>query len=200
MKKFSMGKITINSDAFSHGQIKSKLWLLNAFQKLFSSDAVPKKQFILHWYGSWVGVGPFLLLTQYDDYINEINLYDIEASDLDSSLKILNFWFCEGLSIKTHTSDVNTIHLDPSKPNQIVINTSCEHIIENQWIENIPKATRIILQSTDMPHIEHVNSPKNLEDFIQKYEKQIEIHSHDALNFNYPNMNFSRYMLSGIKK
>lgn len=190
----------INSDAFSHGQIKSKLWLLKQFHNIFSSDTTAIKQFILHWYGSWVGVGPFLFLTQYSDYINEINLYDIEASDLDSSLKILNFWYCEGLNIKTHIADVNTTHLDPSKKNQIVINTSCEHIVESKWIENIPKSTRIVLQSTDMPHVEHINCPKNLDDFINKYDKHIDIQNYDTLNFNYPNMSFSRYMLSGVKK
>ena len=194
-----MPSLSIPSDSFSHGQIKSKLWLCESFALWFKKYLSADNSYILNWYGSWVGIGPFLLLANNPKLFKKINLYDLNSADLATSKNLLDFWRCESVEINTHTADVNSI-LPSSEPHQIFINTSCEHVHETQWLANIPKNTHILLQSTDMPHVEHTNCPTDMTDFAGKYAGHINILEQHFIQFNYPDKKFSRYMLFGTKK
>ena len=81
--------------------------------------------------------------------------------------------------------------------NQLFINTSCEHVRENDWLEKIPAGTFLLLQSTDMIHEEHINCPSDIEDFKNKYTAHIEILEFNQIDFSYPGKAFSRFMLFG---
>lgn len=202
-----MSKLSIDTDAFSHGQIKSKIWLMHYFNEctkkhLSSSHSEP---FDIHWYGSWVGVGPFLMLLKSAFKIRSIDLYDLNSEDLQTSMRLLEYWHIEhGIDFRTHAGDINHITYEVTKDtplkNQIIINTSCEHVIETDWLIKLPNAAHVFFQSTDMELPEHVNCPKSLEDFKEKYSPYINILDTNVLNVKYTNKSFNRYMLFGQKK
>ncbi|MBY0553524.1 hypothetical protein K2P97_03275 [bacterium] len=191
--------LNIPSDAFSHGQIKSKLWLCEHFKKWAEIHFKQESGYTLNWYGSWIGLGPLLLLSFNNNVFKKINLFDLNEYDLKSSASVLDFWRCESIEVNTFNSDVNTI--TPSKDaNQLFVNTACEHIAGSAWLKNIPVGSYVLLQSTDMPHIEHINCPENAKDFLSKYIEEIQILDTQELAFQYPDKSFKRFMLLGIKK
>ena len=194
-----MQNISIPVDAFSHGQIKSKLWLcqqLNFWSaKHFDTDC----SYVLSWYGSWVGLGPFLLLSQTKIRFQEVNLVDINLAALDISEKLLEFWRLESVKISVHQVDANEIQPDPYA-HHIVVNTACEHIRETAWLENLPTGAMVLLQSTNMRHIEHINPAASLSDFKSQYEKFVTVLESDQMEVSYPTSKFSRFMLLGKRK
>lgn len=195
-----MPDLHISPDAFAHSQIKSKLWMSRHLQRRLTADLNPAAHYTLHWYGSWVGMGPFILLSHVSDLkIQSVHLYDLNPRDLEVSRKILNMWECDGLTIHTHNRDVNDILPEPDS-NQIFINTSCEHILSSEWLSRIPKNSFVVLQSTNMSHIEHVNCPENLGHFCSLYEPEIRIVDRQEMSFSYPDKTFTRFMLFGFKK
>ena len=127
-------------------------------------------------------------------------MYDIDKDSLDASSGVLNYWQNENLKIQFHNSDVNSVVYEKdSSTDLLLINTACEHIVETSWLERLPKGTKVLLQSTDMKHHEHINCPQDLEDFKKKYSDHIQINFTDSLFFKYPNFSFTRFMLTGIK-
>lgn len=188
----------IPSDAFSHGQIKSKLWLCEHLSNWLQKHLNSSSPYTLHWFGSWVGVGPFLLLALTKKSFKKINLYDLTATDLDISKNLLDYWRCESVEINTYNQDVNTVVV-LNDPHQIFVNTACEHIAGSHWLSSIAKGSFVLLQSTDMAHAEHINCPTDLNDFLKKYSDQLEVLDKQQLYFDYPDKKFTRYMLFGIK-
>ncbi|MEQ1722845.1 MAG: hypothetical protein ABL930_06685 [Pseudobdellovibrio sp.] len=194
-----MPSLLIPSDAFSHGQIKSKLWLCENFSLWLKKYLSKHNIYTLNWYGSWVGIGPMLLLSQNTSLFSKINLFDLNDIDLAISGSVLDYWKCESIEIKLHNVDINSYE-PTTEPNQIFINTSCEHILDDNWLKLIPTGSNILLQSTDMPHLEHINNPQDLNHFTQMYSDNINVLEVKSLAFDYPDKKFNRYMLFGTKK
>ena len=62
------------TDAFTHGQIRSKLWLCRELEKLNCSSN-------LTWiYGGWYGLVAFLLLSREKFNVKRIHSYDVDPS------------------------------------------------------------------------------------------------------------------------
>jgi hypothetical protein len=78
-----------------------------------------------------------------------------------------------------------------------VINTSCEHITQEQymqWLNNIPKGTKIILQSNNYTELEeHVNCSETLGEFEKKSKLKIEVAKELELT------KYKRFMIIGTK-
>lgn len=191
--------LQIPKDAFSDGQIRSKLWLSHSLnlwaQRYFQSHS----NFWLTWYGSWVGVGPFMLLSLSDIQFETVNLVEIDKNSLETSENLLQHWFFKGVQIQKIFDDMNTFKPNPIPKNQIFVNTACEHVLSHQWLDNIPKGSFLILQSTNMKHEEHINSSQTLEEFKNKMANHITILETDQLDFKYSNYEFSRFMIFGRK-
>lgn len=194
-----MKDLSIPRDAFSHGQIRSKLWLSEKFADWSKKHVEASENLTLNWYGSWVGIGPFLLLSRTDIKFTRVNLFDLNAQDLEVSRSILDYWRCESIEIITHCIDVND-HRPENTPNQVFINSACEHMAEHLWLEQIPKGSFVLLQSTDMQHPEHVNCAIDLEQFINNYSPGLTVLESQQIDFFYPDKQFSRFMLFGRKK
>ncbi len=195
----SMNDLVIPSDAFSHGQIRSKIWLSENFAVWSKKHLSPAKSFELHWYGSWVGIGPLLMLSRNELKFHKLNLFDLNPENLATSLKVLDFWRCESVEITTQTIDVNEHRPQPG-PHQIFVNSACEHMAGSSWLKNIPEGAFVLLQSTDMKHHEHINCAENAVDFINKYSPWLTVLESSQIDFNYPDKRFSRFMLFGTKK
>lgn len=191
--------LTIPKDAFSDGQIRSKLWLSHSLNLWNQKYALNQGSFSLTWYGSWVGVGPLMLLSLSDLSFSEINLLEIDKSALDTSEHLLNYWICKGLQVNRIFGDMNNFEPIGSDKPQIFVNTACEHVTGFQWLEKIPKNAFVLLQSTNMPHIEHVNCCQTLKEFKNQLSNHITILETDQLDFRYPNFEFSRFMIFGRK-
>lgn len=199
MKKFFMTKLLIPQDAFSHGQIKSKIWLNSHLSKWAKTLMQSEKRYSLHWHGSWVGVGPFYVLQNADLEIKETHLYDIDSEALEVSKKLLNYWYCEGRELHFHNIDVREATYN-NPTDLLIINTSCEHISDTEWLINIPSDSWVLLQSTNMEHIEHINICNNLNEFKDQVSKCLTVLDAVQMDINYPDKMFSRYMIFGQKK
>ena len=193
-----MKNILIPADAFSHGQIKSKMWLAEIFSDWSEKHLDGSKPYELNWYGSWVGLGPFFLLSKASVNFFRANLFDLDQASLDSSKPILNYWHCEGLEVCLYPQDVNEVK-PPALPYQLFVNTACEHMERMAWIQNIAGGAYVLLQSTDMKHAEHTNLALSLEDFKRQYGGFVDILESAEIKFSYPDKSFSRFMLFGKK-
>lgn len=193
-----MKDLIVPRDAFSHGQIKSKLWLSESFSRWAVQHLDIGAKFELNWYGSWVGIGPFLLLTGTGIQFKAINLFDLNAESLEASRLILDFWRCESIELTTQLLDVNN-HVPLASTHQIFINSACEHMDNQAWLQNLPAGSIVLLQSTDMHHPEHVNCSRTLKDFVIKQNGLIDVLESDEIHFDYPDKKFSRFMLFGNK-
>jgi hypothetical protein len=179
----------INKDAFSSGQMGSKLWLCQELEQLKWSSK-------LTWiYGGWYGVTALLLLSREKFKVTRIESYDIDPECQYIADMINENWVCDNWKFKAHTEDCSAlIANDPD----LIINTSTEHFDSMDWFNNIPSGKKVILQGNNMPHDDHVVHSETLESFINHYPLA-EYSYQGTKEFVYPTWEFSRYMLIGIK-
>ena len=151
-------------DAFWRGQILSKEWLITELQK--------QKQHTIHWpnidiHGGWVGTLASMLF-QSDIFISKIVSIDIDPS-CESIASDMNQLELEAGRFRSVTADMCTYRSDA----EIVINTSFEHITQDQydlWLAGLPQNSLIVLQSNNYDIPEHVRIANDLEEFKQQSE------------------------------
>jgi protein-L-isoaspartate O-methyltransferase len=165
-------------DAFRVKQMQSKAWLISHIKN--SNLNLNSKVLVI---GSWLGFTSLILSKLGFTNITEVDP-DVRLTEFAKHLNRSNKNF---LHI---TNDVNKIDVSSY---QIIINTSCEHILEHQWFENIKKGTRLFLHSNDLQGYEHVNTCSNLDSMISKYPMDLDYAG--ELNF----INWRRFMLVGQK-
>ncbi len=140
-------------DAFRVKQMLGKSDLIEQVQRFVNKD---DNILII---GSWIGFTSYCLY--------KLGFANITEIDPDTRLtQISNHFNRFNKNFKHIEDDVNNI--DISKYN-CIINTSCEHILNNFWFDNISTSALICLQSTDYPSLDHVNTCENLEEMISKY-------------------------------
>jgi len=146
-------------DAFWSGQLKSKEWLITNLRKNVNT-------FIsIDIHGGWVGVLASML------FQSSIPIKNIRSVDIDPT--------CESIAtmmnkqeemdgrFRAVTADMCAIRSDAD----IVINTSCEHIAQDQydlWLSGMPYNSLIVVQSNNYAIPEHVRTASSLEEFKQQ--------------------------------
>jgi len=175
--------------AFSHGQIKSKMWLCDEIERFLPS---PSRIAIL---GGWYGLVAFLLLTRDVKKIDYIRSYDIDPRVESIADKINNAWVCDKWRFKAITADANDVDLSEFN---VVINTSAEHVVSRKWFDNIQDQL-VIIQSTDQIHDDNElhDYSFSLTELKQKYA-MLSFYEGE-IGFEYPDKSFNRYMLIGRK-
>jgi hypothetical protein len=146
-------------DAFWSGQLKSKEWLivnLRAHVKKFVSIDI---------HGGWVGVLASML------FQSDVPIINIRSIDIDPA--------CEPIAVNMNkieeivgkfravTADMCAIRSDAD----VVINTSCEHITQDQydiWLSGMSHNSLLVLQSNNYNIEEHVRISNSLEEFKQQ--------------------------------
>lgn len=186
-----MGNILVHSDAFSSGQMSSKLWMCQELEKL--DHSYPKKIWI---FGGWHGLSALLLLSREILPILSIRSFDIDPACQPIADILLENWVWQEWKFKACTKDCNNLTYDDYP--DIIINTSTEHFHSKKWFDSIPKNTMIVLQSNDMKHEDHITCFKKLDDFINFYPVKKLLYK-GQLDFKYPTWGFSRFMLIGKK-
>ena len=146
-------------DAFWSGQIKSKEWLIEQLKPF-----VHKPSFIeIH--GGWVGVLASML------FQSDIPIKNIWSTDIDPACEpiatMMNKQEHIDEKFKAITADICTV----MSFGDIVINTSCEHMTQEQydiWLKRLPKDCLIVLQSNNYNLPEHVRPVMSLDEFKQQ--------------------------------
>ena len=181
--------VGVDKDAFSSGQVGSKLWLCEELERLKWTSRMT------YIYGGWHGILGFLLLSRGKFVVDFIRSIDIDPACVSVADMINENWVWQEWKFKAIADDCNTF--DPIY-GDIVINTSTEHFTSKQWFESIPKGTRVILQGNNMPHEEHVIHSETLDDFVNEYPLSSYAYS-GSKEFIYPDWKFTRYMIIGKK-
>jgi len=186
--------LSINKDAFSSGQISSKIWLCNELEKI-SMQRMP----LIYVYGGWYGVLSFLLLTRNKFPIKKIRSIDIDPNCETIADALLENWVWKNWKFKALTADCNNIDFKIYERPDIIINCSSEHFKTKKWFEDIPSGVMVIIQSNNMDHDDHHSCYESLAEFLADYPMDQTLYKGE-LPFNYPGWDFSRYMLIGYKK
>jgi len=181
-------KIDILKDAFSSGQVSSKIWLCEELERTrWTSNETAI-------YGGWYAITAFLLLSRGKFKVDRIRSYDIDPTCETMADLINENWVWRDWQFKALTEDCNLIKTKAD----LVINTSTEHFDSKQWFHNIADGTRVILQGNNMKHSDHVVLGKNLQQFLNHYPLS-KIRYSGQLDFQYPSWSFTRFMVVGIK-
>ena len=143
-------------DAFWSGQLKSKEWLIDNLRPQI-------KNFVtVDIHGGWVGVLASMMF-QSSLPIKHIRSIDIDPT-CESIATTMNQLELETGKFRAVTGDMCQI----GSTADIIINTSCEHITQEQydaWLSLIPEDSLLVLQSNDYKIPEHVRISQNIDDF-----------------------------------
>jgi hypothetical protein len=166
-------------DAFRRKQITGKQSLINAIDK----HCEDRNSTVLV-VGGWFG---FTSLCLY-----KLGFKNITEVDPDGRLEKFSTHLNRGNPSFSRVSlDVNDIDISRY---DLIINPSCEHILDNTWFLNISKGSIVVLHSTDYPAVDHPNTCNSLEEMKEKYPLLITIS--ETINLDY----YNRFMLIGEKK
>lgn len=146
-------------DCFWAGQMKSKDWLCKELRKHIH------KFVSVDIHGGWNGVLASMLF-QSDVPIDSIRSIDIDPS-CEPIANMMNKLEEMHGKFRAVTADMCTIRSD----SDVIINTSCEHITQEQyelWLSGMPFNSLLVLQSNNYDIPEHIRIANNLEEFKQQ--------------------------------
>lgn len=172
-------------DAFWSGQLKSKEWLIHNLNEHVHMGSK------IEIHGGWVGVLASMI------FQSEIPVTGIRSVDIDPHVQHI----AEEMNrIELNKGAFTAVTADMCKLKdyqaEIVINTSCEHLTQEQydeWLENTPKDAIIVVQGNNYDIPEHIRISKDIEDF----ERQCHIERKYVGVLRLPL--YQRYMIIGKK-
>lgn len=193
--------ITAAADAFSSGQVGSKLWLCEQLEPILASR---KSQHDVAWiYGGWHGVLGFMLLTRAKLAASfKVRSFDVDPTCANVANTICENWVWREWQFRAFTADCN--ELNPSEgsdygpPPTIVINTSVEHFGGREWFEKIPAGTLVVLQASDFEHDGAVSLFATEEKLADAFPLSEKLYS-GKMKFDYGSWSFHRLMLIGVR-
>lgn len=174
-------------ESFWKGQVNSKVWLA---KELYS--IIPKtKQNNIVIYGGWNGVLASILFN------SRLPLNSITSVDIDPVCKDIACTVNRRYEIERKFNAVTADMCKYTQPADVVINTSCEHITQEQyeqWLSNQPDDALFVIQSNNYFELdEHVRCSTDLDDFIKMSNIQV-LYSGELETPKY-----DRYMVIGKK-
>jgi hypothetical protein len=121
-QKNSKPEVSFAIDAWSQGQVRSKMWLLETLEPLARNDR-HSQIWIL---GGWYGLLAFMLFTRNQIQPHLVTSFDIDP-DANKKAEVLNnSWAFDPIRFTAKTADCMKLDFQLNKPD-VVINTSCEH-------------------------------------------------------------------------
>ena len=169
-------------NSFQKGQLESKKWLIHNLNKL-----KPKHSPDILIVGGWHGV--LALMLEHYAYFEFMCL----TTDIDPDCtSIADMFGCHAETEDMFEIDYEMISQD------MIINTSCEHIDFDQWIKLIPEGKIVALQTTDMKWESHIDNIYSIKEFINR-AKLSKIYIFDEINLDGAGQNYNRYLLIGKK-
>lgn len=168
-------------DMFSSGQLQSKEWAVNTLERI----GILNNQSVVI-VGAWYGTLGLMLNKHFNNLT--IKLLDIDPRCQQFLEKII--YDIENISAVTE--DMHNYNYTED----IVINTSCEHIEDvKKWLDLVPDGTIVVLQSNNFFHGDgHISSVSCQEEFeIQTNLSSI------MFSGSLETPMYTRYMIIGIK-
>jgi hypothetical protein len=200
LDKFPCSETSLQ-DAFSLGQLKSKLWLINN---------LPDNLGTVFICAGWHGILAALMFERCNSKFDKIRSFDIDESCAPVADTMNRPWVMDGWKFKASTLDIldmvfptthttyraNGTSLKLTEMPDTVINTSCEHIHNfESWYSKIPAGMLVVLQSNNFHEVEeHVNCVNSLEDFKSMAPMSTLIYAGELELEKY-----SRYMIIGYR-
>jgi hypothetical protein len=147
-------------ESFWKGQVNSKVWLAENLVGF-----VPVRPLNIVIYGGWNGVLASILFNS-NIAVEHVTSVDIDPVCEDIANTVNKRYEMQGkFEAVTHDMCKYVTGAD------VVINTSCEHITQeqyDQWLDNQPDNAVIVLQSNNyFKHEEHVRCSKDLDNFTK---------------------------------
>lgn len=190
--------VPINPNAFSAGQLGSKLWLCDELEKIKDRWGSPPNLWIL---AGWYGLLAFLLLTRQRISLGQVVSFDSDANVKPVADMILEGFLAPDGPFSAHTQDITELRYQGesgfSTPD-IVVNTACEHLVTTSWFEPIPAGTLVIAQSTDLPDVDHV-ARVDSEAELKEQLPLSETHYLGTKLLNKASTSYRRFMIMGVK-
>ncbi len=169
-------------ESFWKGQLRSKEWLVK------NLSVYVGKPVSIDIYGGWNGVlASMLFHAPYP--VKSIRSIDIDPK-CEATATTMNM--LEHIDGRFHavTADMCNLRSDAD----VAINTSCEHITQDQyeqWLTCLPYDSLIVLQSNNYNIHEHVRTADSLEEFID--QSQLDVYWSGKLELPL----YERYMIIG---
>jgi hypothetical protein len=194
------------TDAFSNGQLNSKLWLISQLEDI---DVNLGKIWIMC---GWIGTLAYLMIgTDNRLKFDSIRSFDIDPFCQPLSDTLNRSAVMDGWKFKASTMDVNHLSYDnffwnTTKFNgevermfdsaDTVINTSCEHLSDFEgWFGKIPDGKLVVLQCNNSPDLDgHVNNMNSLYELANRARCK-RVYFKGTLDCDV----YERYMLIGRK-
>lgn len=170
-------------ESFWKGQIYSKEWLIKNLSQYVNNPVS------IDIYGGWNGVLASLLFNS-ELPIKSIRSIDIDPNCEDIANTMNKIEHIEG-RFRAVTSDMCVLKSDAD----VIINTSCEHITQDQyeeWLTCLPYNSLIILQSNNFKIEEHIRTAETIDEFVQ----QSKLNVIDTGTLSLP-VGYNRFMIIG---
>lgn len=186
--------MNVDKDAFSSGQIESKIWLAENLELAVAHYNLVNPLRILL-IGGWYGLANLILRVRNNIPVLHTRSIDIDEEACVTADIINEHWVSKNWQFKSIVADANTFDFSNF---DCIINTVVEHIKSDEWFEHIPKGTLVALQSNNMIHADHVNTHSSLLNFDKAYPLT-DTFFLKSKDIRYPDWNFKRYMKIGLK-
>jgi len=174
-------------DAFWSGQLKSKEWLIEALSMQFSVKDDPVS---IEIHGGWVGLLASML------FQSNIPIKRITSLDIDPTCEPIATMMNKGEEIAGRFQAITGDMCNLISFVDVVINTSCEHITQEQyeiWLGKRQDNQLLILQSNNYNIPEHIRTASSVDNFAEQCK--IKVQWSGTLNLP----KYDRYMLIGTK-
>lgn len=183
-------------DAFSLGQVVSKIWLMAVLQ----AHQPPVKQVAI--LGCWIGSLVPLLHKHFAiqrTYGFDLDPEAVAQSEKFNRMLVEDNWKYKGVVADASQMDTSNMEFQTGgeliqvKPDWL-INTSCEHMDTN-WFETADTDQLIIMQTNNSPDFAgHINTCKDMQQVEQKYPLSTVLFSGELVTPVY-----TRFMQIGYK-
>ena len=173
--------------SFTRDLVFSKFWLM---QKLSQIQPQVSTMYVL---GSWYG-NLALFLNRYPRVrVDQIINVETNQERLDSGEHILNQ--AGAGNVEHMLKDANDLDYRQLDRDSVVVNTSHNDIKGQDWFENIPPGTLVVMQARDQVENEQFDSPNDIE---QKFPLSQVLYS-GSLALEDPETEYTRFMIIGVK-
>jgi spermidine synthase len=174
-------------ESFWKGQVNSKVWLVDLLKVKYVND---NARIII--YGGWNGVLASILFN------SSLSIEHITSVDIDPNCEEIANTVNKNYEIAGRFKAVTADMCTYVEPADIVINTSCEHVTQeqyDQWLNNQSNDTLFVIQSNNYFDLdEHIRCAADLDEFIHMSK----IEPYYRGEFKTPK--YTRYMIIGKKK
>mgnify|MGYP000273972790 FL=1 len=174
-------------ESFWKGQVNSKIWLANALRVNYVDDDA---RIVI--YGGWNGVRTGSI------WNSSLSMEHITSVDIDEDCQEIAYTVNKNYEIAGRFTAVTADMCEYTEPADIVINTSCEHITQEQyeqWLSIQPDDALFVVQSNNyFAHDEHIRCAIDADDFMRMSKLK------PFWRGEFETPKYTRYMIIGKKK